>query len=199
MIDQRIKSLNDLSARVQGMKNVSDADKVTIQAGIQSQIADLDSLKGRIASSSADLSTSTLRTDLQSITQGNRVFALVEPRIRIIAQADRTQTIVSMMTAISGKLQARFASSTASTTAANPSAQTLVSDLNAKLADATAQAQAAVAEVTPLKPDNGDKSVLASNNSALKDARLKLQAAQKDIETARQDIQKIIGAAKANR
>lgn len=196
MVDQRVQSLTDLITRVQGMKNVSDAEKTSIISGIQSEVSDLGALKARMASSSTALSTSTLKANLQSITQGNRVYALVEPRIRIITVADRIQTIVGLMTTLSTKLQTTHAAMTASSTATNPSVQALLSDINAKLADATAQSQAAIAEVTPLQPDNGDKTVLASNTATLKDARLKVQAAQKDIESARQDIQKIVVATK---
>lgn len=191
-IDKRVESLNDLLSRIQGMKNVSDADKLSFQTSIQAEIADLQALKASIASSSASMSTSTLKTELLSITQGNRVYALVEPRARILAAADRINTIASMMSTISVKLQDRYASSTASTTASSPSVSSYLSEINAKIADAQAQAQAAISEITPLKADNGDKTIAASNAAALKDARLKVEAAQKDLVTARQDIDKIV-------
>jgi len=195
-IDARIQSLTELVARIQGMKNIGDSDKVSIETSMQSEITDLQALRTTIASSSTSVSTTTVRSELQSITQGHRVYLLVEPRVRILAEADRINTLVAMMTALSAKLQARAASSTATTTV--PSSA-LISDINVKLVDATAQTQAAVAEVTPLKVDNGDKAIAASNANTLKDARLKLQAAQKDIVAARQDIEQIVGKSGSRR
>jgi hypothetical protein len=43
-----------------------------------------------------------------------------------------------------------------------------------------------------LKPDNGDTTIAASNTAALKDARTKIQSAQKDLKAAQKDIKDII-------
>ncbi|MDE2041367.1 MAG: hypothetical protein KGI59_03250, partial [Patescibacteria group bacterium] len=54
------------------------------------------------------------------------------------------------------------------------------------------QAQAAVAEVSPLVPDQGDKTVMASNTSTMKDARAKIKTAVSDLTAARKDALTII-------
>jgi hypothetical protein len=189
LIDQRITSLNALITRVQGLRNVSDAQKASVVAMVQSLMTTLTNLKAQIA---ADTSTTTLKNDTQSITQAYRVYALVIPQLNIVAASDRIDTIVSMMSTIGTKIQARLA--TDSTLAAMNSIQSALSDFSAKLTDAGTQAQTAVTEVTALLPDQGDKTKMASNTSALKDARSKIQTANKDLQAARKDVQTIIKA-----
>jgi hypothetical protein len=189
MIDQRISSLNDLSTRIQGLKNVSDTEKASFSATIQSEITTLTDLKATIGS---DTSTTTAKTDVASITKAYRVYALILPQMRIVAASDRVGTIVGLMDTLGTKLQTRLASST------DASLQADLSDFNAKVSDANTQAQAASAEVAALKPDNGDKTIMASNTAALKDARSKIQAATKDLQAARKDAQTIIQALKGS-
>ncbi len=188
-IDARIASMNDLLTRVQAMKNVSDADKATLNTEIQSLESSLTNLKTSISS---DTSSTTLATDVKSITQSYRVYMLVEPQVRIIAAADRIKTIVDQLTVIDGKIQSRLA--TDPTASANAAVQSALTDITAKLNDASSQAQAAVTEVTSLKPDQGDQTVMQANTSSLKDARSKIATAQKDLVSARKDVQSIIKA-----
>lgn len=190
-IDARITSLNNLLTRIQAMKNVSDAQKASFAASIQAEITTLTNLKIQIG---GDTSTTTLKSDVQSITKAYRIYALVMPQTAIAAAADRVGTIAGMLTTVSGKLQSRLAAD--ATLSANASLQADLTDMNAKIADANVQAQAAVSEVASLKPDNGDKTIMASNTAALKDARTKLQAATKDLQAARKDAQTIIQALK---
>ncbi len=92
------------------------------------------------------------------------------------------------MTTLSGKLQARITATTGDTSALSAS----LSDMNAKTGDASVQANAAISEVATLTPDNGDQSVAASNEAALKDARAKIEAGMKDLQAARQDAGMIV-------
>ena len=69
-----------------------------------------------------------------------------------------------------------------------------LADMNAKIADANVQAQAAVTETASLQPDNGNATVMASNTATLKDARTKIQTAQQDLVKARQDAGVIVKA-----
>ena len=184
-LNKRVASLYALTARIQGMKKLSDTDKSSLRNDLQQEIASLNDLRSKITS---DTSSTTLRADIKSITEGNRVYALVMPKTQILAAADRVDTIVALMNTVGTKIQARLASST------NPNiaqAQSLFADYTAKLADASAQATSLVAGVTPLVADNGNKTVAASNLAALKDAKKKIQAAQQDIVAARKDLEGI--------
>ena len=191
MIDQRIASLNAVLVRIQAMKNVTDAQKASFATSVQGEISALNALKVQISS---DTGTTTLRVDVGSITKSLRIYALVEPQTNIAAAADRVGTLVATMNTLAGKFQTRLA---AQPSLANLTAlQATLADLNAKASDANTQSQAAVSETVSLKADNGDKTVMASNTAALKDARSKIQAATKDLVAARKDAQTIIEALK---
>ena len=75
MLDQRVTSLGALITRIQGMKYVSDSDKATIEGVLNSEISQLGNLKNQIGT---DTSTSSLKTDVDSITKSYRVYALVQ-------------------------------------------------------------------------------------------------------------------------
>jgi hypothetical protein len=89
------------------------------------------------------------------------------------------------------KLSARI---TAAQSAGNnvTAATTALASFNAKVSDGSTQANAAITEVSSLKPDNGDATVMASNTATLKDARSKIQAAQQDFVAARKDAETIV-------
>lgn len=192
-IDRRITALNNQLTRVQAMTKVSATFKASLATAIQGQISDLTSLKAKI---DGETDVTSLRADIATITKSYRIFALVIPQGAIAAAADRIGTIGDSMTTLSAALQTRITA--AQTSGADVSAMTtLLMDLNAKLADATTQSQAAVSATASLTPDNGDQTVMASNHQALVTARQDIVAAQKDMQTARQDAGKIVVALKA--
>lgn len=191
-IDRRIAALTELSARVSAMTRVTVDFKNTLNTSVQTQISDLQTLKTKI---DASTDIESLKVDIQSITSGYRIYALVLPQTRIAVAADRIVTITTMMAGVGGKLQARIQALPQSTSTAAMAAA--LTDMAAKMASAQTQAQAAVTATVSLTPDNGDKTKAAANLAALKDARTKLQAAQKDIKAARADIELILKGLKA--
>jgi hypothetical protein len=192
-IARRINALNALATAVNAMTRLSATDKSNLSASIQSQIMAMNALQSQINADAAANSTSTLKTAVQSITSSYRIFALILPQGAIEAASDRALTIVGTMNDLSTKLSARIQAAQAAGNNVTV-AQTALTDLNAKVADASTQATAAAAEVASLTPDNGVATVMASNTAALKDARSKIQAAQKDFVAARADAETIIKA-----
>lgn len=191
-VDRRTAALTELNTRVQAMQKVTDAFKQNITAAIQAQLTGFAALKAKI---DADTDSATLKADLQSITDSYRVFALVLPQARIAAAADRDVTLVSMMSTMGAKLQARVQA--AQQAGADVTALTAaLTDMATKLNDAQTKAAASVSTTATLSPDNGDKTVMASNTAALKAARDSLQAAQADIVAARKDITTILAGLK---
>lgn len=191
-IDRRIEGLNKLMERIGGAKHIEDGDKSSLSSELSAQIQALTALKAKIDS---DTSTTTLKDDLQSITKSYRIFALVMPKGAITAAADRAKTVAGQLETLSGKLKTRLDALSASSTDVS-SQLTILADMNAKIADAKVQAQAAIDGVANLQPDNGDATTQASNTAALKAARAKIQTAQQDLKTAREDARKIMGTVK---
>jgi len=183
-ITERIGSLNSLGTRVQAMVHLTADEKSAIAGTISSDISSLTALQTKI---DAD-ATSSLKADIQSITKGERIYMVVEPQILILAAADRAASIGDMFTAFVTKITARLA------TTPNATASSLLTDLQAKVADAQTQAAAAISETASLQPDNGVASVQTSNTAALKDARSKIKTALSDLKVAYQDAMKIVKA-----
>ncbi|MDE2041044.1 MAG: hypothetical protein KGI59_01495, partial [Patescibacteria group bacterium] len=127
-VTTRIDSLNKLISRIQGLKNVSDTQKNSIVSTIQGLITDMNTLKTNIDSDNA---SSTMKSDVQSITKDYRIYALAIPQLNILAASDRIVTIVGMMEQISTKLTLRLQSATG---VPNISAlQSSLNDLNSKV------------------------------------------------------------------
>ena len=187
-IERRIENLDKLSGRISGMKRISADQQSGLNATIQVQIDALIALKARIDSESA---TSSLKADIQSITKSYRIYALIMPQAALIASADRVLAVATQMEALSTKLSARI-DAVATTSADVSLLRASLSAYNAKVADAKVEAQAAIAAVTALKPDNGDQAVFQANLAALKSARAKVQAAQQDLVAARKDAKAIV-------
>ena len=192
-IDRRIKALGDLNTRVAAMTKVSADFKQNLATNIQTQITALSALKVKI---DADTDGATLKADVQSIAAAYRVFILVMPQARIAASADREATIINMLVGIGSKLQARIQA--AQTAGANVTALTAaLTDMGTHLTGAQTEAQAAISGSATLTPDNGDKTVMASNTAALKASRDQITAAQKDLVAARKDVDTILKGLKS--
>ena len=187
-IDQRITRLGVLSARIQGMKKVSDANKAGLIGTIQTEITDLTNLKTKIT---ADTDTETMRADLQSITKAYRIYALVMPQIAILVAADRVAVISSNMTAIADKLQTRIAEAQSAGHDVT-SLQASLTDMKAKIADARTNAQNAQTDVAALMPDNGDQIKFQANGQILKDSHAKIKNAMDNFRASRKDTETII-------
>lgn len=190
-IAQRINAMTALLNRIGQMQKVSGNEKGSLSSAIQSQITDLTNLKTQIGNDSN--STSSLKTDLQSITKSYRIYALVVPQATIAAAADRVMAIASTTNALAAILQTRIANALAAGKDVS-ALQSSLTDMNAKAADATAQAQAAISETATLMPDNGSSTQMQANTASLKDARSKIVAAQKDLIAARKDAGTIVQA-----
>ena len=192
-ITRRINALNALNTRVNAMAKIASSSQSSLSATIQAQITAMNTLQAQIASDVAANSTSSLKTDIQSITKSYRIFALVIPQGAIEAAADRVLDIAGMMTTLAGQLQTRITAAQNASNDTNASASALT-DMNAQIANANTAANAAVSEVANLQPDNGVQAVMTSNTAALKDARSKIQTAQQDLTAARKDAGTIVKA-----
>jgi hypothetical protein len=191
-LDRRVKSLQALSGRLQDIARISADLKASLTTDVQTQINTLTSLKAKI---DADTDATTLKTDVKSITGSYRIYALVMPKTTILAAADRIKTIADNMATVSVKLQDRIsASGSADVSALNAS----LADMNAKIADAKVQAQAAIDLVANLSPDNGDQAKMTANHNALVSARAKIRAGMQDLQTARKDMGAILKGTKIN-
>lgn len=181
-INRRVSVLTHLIDVINGVKRLTTDQKTTLVSQVQDQVNSLTTLKTKIDS---DTDIATLRTDVKSIVDSYKIFALYVPKMYIIVHADRLLNIADDMTLVSQKLQTRI------TDAKNAgkdttSAQSFLDDRNAKIADAKTKAQEAIDTVLPLTPDG-----YPANRTILQSARTNLQTARRDLQTAIQDAQRI--------
>jgi len=185
-IDQRIENLNDLITRIGLMKKISAEEQKTLILSIQNEINQLASLKTKIDS---DVDLQTAKADYQSITKSYRIYALIFPQISIMAASDRVMTIVNSMNIIGSKIQLRISALDGNSAAAM---NQILSDFTAKISDASTQANMAINEVSLLEPDQGDKTKMKANATALKDAKEKIKSAISSLIEARKDLGTIV-------
>ena len=186
-ITARVAALTELSTRVNAMTHVSASTKASISASIQGTISSLNTLGAKIATDNA----ADLKTDMLSITKGTRVYMLLVPQLRILAAGDRAKNVADMLTSFDAKVKTRITEATT----AGKNVTALVSaesDMSLKVADANLQASAAITAVSGLTPDNGDKTKMAANETALKTARAALKVAETDLRAAQKDMKTIV-------
>jgi hypothetical protein len=189
-IDRRIDGLTKLSTRISNATHISAEGKTGITGMVTAQITELQSLKTKV---DGEASTTALKDDIQSITKSYRIYALVMPQLALTAAADRVVDVADAMNGVAGKLEARLGADAAASSTVSGKA---LADMKAKIASAQQNASDAVNSITSLQPDNGDKTVAASNLAALKAARAKIQAAQADAVAARKDMKTILAELK---
>lgn len=188
-IDRRIASLTALLARIEQMTKVTAELKANIKSTVQAQIDGLVQLNAKI---DADTDLATLKADVKMVTDSYRIYVLVMPQVRIAAATDRMITIVNMMNSVGVKLTARV--NTAKAAGADTAAlDAALTDLASRLTSVQAHAQAGFNLVAPLVPDQGDKTVMASNEAEIKKAQAEIKAGQADLVAARKDIAVVVG------
>jgi predicted nucleic acid-binding Zn-ribbon protein len=182
-ITRRVTSLTELITRINELKKLSATEKTTLTTGIQAEITSLNTLKTKI---DQDTDLATLKTDVKSVVEDYRVYALYIPQIRIISAADSSLTASENLTILATKFNSLIISSGA-TGATLTSLQNYLSDMKTKISAANTSALAAQNEVVVLTPQG-----YPANKTALDDARAKIKIAIKDLQTARDDAKQIV-------
>ncbi len=172
-IDRRLTALSKLTNKINEAKRLTDAQKSSILAQIQTTVTNLTNLKTKI---STETDIAALRADVQSIVKNYQVFALVMPKTEIMAAANSILESADKLTEISVRLQSRGQD---------------VTQMQAKIADAKAQANAALSTVNSLPVE-----MTPAHRTTLDTARTSLKTARQDLIEARQEAQKIVDALK---
>jgi hypothetical protein len=171
----RIALLRNLADRVERMKRIGDDERVSLHTQIEAQLSGLNA---------SSTSSTTLAMHL-------RGFAIIAPRAAIMAAGDRILAIVDAMDTISDKLSARIDAAKAAGKDVS-AATSAYADFKVKIADAEAEATAAIDLVEDLKTDDVDQSTLDASKQAITSARAKIKAAVADLKAAREDLRTVI-------
>jgi len=187
-IAQRLTSLNDASTRINSLVKLSSAQKAQFSGEIVTDVNGLTSLKAKI---DADTDLTTARADYKTIFTTYRVYAEFLPQLHLLISSDTMDVTADKLSDLATKLQSRIQS------AGNPSNLTsLLSDMQAKIADAKTQYGNVQSQVTSLTPQSYDNDPTGTS-STLKNARSEIQTGAGDLKAAFADAKQIIQALKA--
>jgi hypothetical protein len=181
-ITRRVNFLNDLIAKLTGIKKISSAEKADLKSQIQAQIDALNALQTKI---NTDTDNVTLKADVKSIVNDYYIFLFFRVKVNLLIAADKTSTTTDNLNQIYTKLQTRinqFQATDNDVTALNG----LLSDMKTKLADAGTQTAAAQTTLVSLNAQG-----YPGNKSKLDDARATIKTAVADLKTAYKDALQI--------
>lgn len=187
-IDRRIASLTQLSGKLSGAKHLTSAEIADLNSTINTNIANLQTLKTKLAgdASISDPATAlaAAQADAKSVIDGYRIYALIIPQIQMIRTADDQQVGEAKLVELSTKLGIRI--STVQAKGKDVTALTAsLNDLNAKVTEAQGISSTLESKITVLQPSdyNSDHTVLSSYQSQIKTAHADILAAIKDAQS----------------
>lgn len=184
-IDRRIASLEAALAKLTASTHLPDADQATLTQQVNDELASLKALKADLAD---DTDLTDARTHVQSVVTDYRVYALMLPKARMVASADRFVVAQDKLAQLAAKLQTKVdAAKTAGhdTTAM----QAKLDDMTAQIAASKTAAAGMVTKLLVLKPTDYN-----ANHTVLVDYRASLKTAHDDLKTARDDAKSVIDA-----
>lgn len=182
-VDNRISSLNTVSARINALVKLSSTQKAQFTGEIRTNENNLTALKAKC---DADTDVPTLRADYLSIFTSYRIYAEFLPQVHLLAAADSMGVTADKLTDLATKLQDRIQK------VGNPSNLTsLLSDMQTKVADAEQQYSTVQSQVTSLTPQSFDTDK-SGTQSILKNARSEIQTGAADLRAAFSDARQII-------
>ena len=102
LITNRLTTLNTLLTRVQNDKRLTDTEKSSLSSDIQTTISGLTTLKAKI---DADTDATTARADEKQIVTNYYVYAVLEPKIRLLVVINNLQTSTATLQGLVPQLQ----------------------------------------------------------------------------------------------
>ncbi len=139
----------------------------------------------------ADTTVADARADHQAIFDQFRIYLVVTPQALVTSACGHIHTAVTTLDGDAAKLTTRVDAAAAGGADMTAARQSLT-DLHAKLASATTQADTASTSLAAIAPDKGDKAIAASNAAAVDAARKDLVAAKADLTTATKDARAVV-------
>ena len=165
-IDRRLRTLADLTKRVQNAKHLTPANRDALATQLVAETSGLTALKAKI---DADTDLATLRADLRAIVTQYRVYLLMDPKVHLVVAADRSLAAADAFDKVFAKLDGKPGVD-----------QAKLADAKAKVDDARKLAGGVPDSVIPLQPPD-----YPGNRPALESARDDLRTARQDLRAAR--------------
>lgn len=186
-IAKRLTALNSLITKINAIKRLTADQKSSYTSDIQGNITSLTTLKTKI---DADTDPTTLQSDVRSIIESYRIFAVYVPKIHLLTGANVAAEMVTSLTNLATKIQTRL---TADQQADKDVAtlQSELTDMQSKITEANNLIQTVNTTVITLTPAG-----YPGNNTVLQTAQQSLKTIKASLLTAKQDAQEIITSLK---
>jgi hypothetical protein len=192
LIAQRLTSLNTMITRINDMKRLSVDEKTTLTTNINNDISGLTTLKVKL---DADTDATTALADIKSIYTTYRVYAEFDPQTALLATTNAMSTSIDQLMQLATKLQNRINEASASGNNVS-SLNTLLTDMQNKVADAKTQSTTAQTNIAGLTPSSFNTDPTGTHTIFL-NSRTLMSTARTDLQTALQDAKQIVLGLKA--
>ena len=179
LIENRLSLLNNLKTRIQNMNRLTDAEKTALISDIDTNIADLNTLKTKIA---ADTDLATLKADIKSIFEKFRIYMVAAPKGLGEALASQGQYILGRLQAIQRQME-QITNQNKNQGKDTTQLEQLMTQVTNQLQ--TAKDQLAIAE-------EKFKSMTPANTDAAKTAREEGKAAMKKAKEALKEAHRLL-------
>jgi hypothetical protein len=184
---ERVGALNTTIATINKAADISTADRSTILATLNGDLAGMNTVAAKIA---ADTTVAAAVADYQTIFTGYRVYAVAIPQSRFAAAADRlTSTSLPKLGDAQTKLTAALAGPDAAKS--TPALQADLTDMAAQIAAATAAINGVSAESLAVTP-----AAYNANHGVMSPIRASVQSALTDVKKASSDGKTVLAAIK---
>lgn len=104
-INRRIASLNSVAGKISQTSKLSSSDQSYLSNEVSTELNGLTSLKNTL---NGETTLSAARSDVQSIFNDYRVYALILPKVWLVTTADGEQNTSTKLTTLSTQLQAKI-------------------------------------------------------------------------------------------
>lgn len=177
-ITRRVAALTAAHTSLNATSKLTAADKATLSTQLQAEIDALGTLNTKL---SAETTLAAARTDVQSIFDGYRVYALMLPKIRLVTAADQAAVVGEAFNTLAHTLSAKIAAAKSSGKDVTAE-QASLSDLDAKIGDARLKYLDLGSKIIALAPAdyNANRNVLAADRDTLTTVRADFKAARAD-------------------
>lgn len=184
-IDRRVATLDKLSPKIAESEKLSEAQKSQLTNEVDSEIATLSSLKGRIV---IQTDFSALTADINTLSEFYKNYQVIVPKVYTVVTADKINVFGDSLTVIAEKLSQKTGELHALGKDV-AGAQKTLGHMLFVMGDAAIKGEAALTSVLPLFSSDYPK-----NKSILLNAKGQVQASHKGLNLAVSDGKNIINA-----
>jgi len=190
-IADREAQLTKLAGRLSSAPNCDAGGKIAGE--IASDGPALTTLGNKLASAATVVEA---RNDYKSIFDDYRIYLVVTPQAYVASACGHITQAAATLTKDESTLMTRVRAAEAGG-ADMSDAKAVLNDMTSQLADAATAGNRASATLTAINPDHGDKSIEASNKTAVENAKHDLDSAQANLTAALNDAHRVVADLKS--